>query len=216
MDRIVEDLINDDTLESETDIPTSPDQLDDDELSRFSLDSLMDDDSFIHHLPPYSFIEKPMEMANNEEWANWKQHLISITEATDRSPGEIGFDPLDQPETEAYGNNPSILIAKRNISSAKDILDYLGSLMGQQTVAEEIGTTKRSFFKPDLLPEGVQEEVLVQEESRPTIDDMNKKNSLILTAEDIMQAVQVVKHEQSLHWKVVMLLTRRGFLFLKV
>ena len=216
MDRIVEDLINDDTLESETDIPTSPDQLDDDELSRLSLDSLMDDDSFIHHLPPYSFIEKPMEMANNEEWANWKQHLISITEATDRSPGEIGFDPLDQPETEAYGNNPSILIAKRNISSAKDILDYLGSLMGQQTVAEEIGTTKRSFFKPDLLPEGVQEEVLVQEESRPTIDDMNKKNSLILTAEDIMQAVQVVKHEQSLHWKVVMLLTRRGFLFLKV
>ena len=216
MDRIVEDLINDDTLDSKTDIPTSPDQLDDDELSRFSLDSLMDDDSFIHHLPPYSFIEKPMEMANNEEWANWKQHLISITEATDRSPGEIGFDPLDQPETEAYGNNPSILIAKRNISSAKDILDYLGSLMGQQTVAEEIGTTKRSFFKPDLLPEGVQEEVLVQEESRPTIDDMNKKNSLILTAEDIMQAVQVVKHEQSLHWKVVMLLTRRGFLFLKV
>ena len=216
MDRIVEDLINDDTLDSETDIPTSPDQLDDDELSRFSLDSLMDDDSFIHHLPPYSFIEKPMEMANNEEWANWKQHLISITEATDRSPGEIGFDPLDQPETEAYGNNPSILIAKRNISSAKDILDYLGSLMGQQTMAEEIGTTKRSFFKPDLLPEGVQEEVLVQEESRPTIDDMNKKNSLILTAEDIMQAVQVVKHEHSLHWKVVMLLTRRGFLFLKV
>ena len=33
MDRIVEDLINDDTLDSETDIPTSPDQLDDDELS---------------------------------------------------------------------------------------------------------------------------------------------------------------------------------------
>ena len=74
----------------------------------------------------------------------------------------ISFDSSDQPPAMPYANNPSILVARRNISSSTDILDYLSSLMSaankmnkrsglDQQQALDRGTTIRTFFKTDLL-----------------------------------------------------------------
>jgi hypothetical protein len=153
----------------------------------------MDNDSYIHNLPPYSFIEKPTIIANSDEWMDLKQQFAGITEETvsGNNNGEIGFDPLDQPETETYIKNPAILIAKRNITSAKDILDYLGSLMETTEIdisaSDERSTTRRSFFKPDLLPEG-SDELLAKKELERNI--LNKTNNILLTPTDILEAAQ--------------------------
>ena len=57
------------------------------------------------------------------------------------------FDSTDQPPSQPYHNNPNILVARRNISSSTDVLEYLNELMK----GDERETTMRSFFKPDLL-----------------------------------------------------------------
>ena len=61
------------------------------------------------------------------------------------------FDSTDQPPSQPYHNNPNILVARRNISSSSDVLEYLNELMKESSSAEERETTMRSFFKPDLL-----------------------------------------------------------------
>ena len=61
------------------------------------------------------------------------------------------FDRTDQPPSQPYLNNPNILVARRNISSSTDVLEYLNELMKESSSAEERETTMRSFFKPDLL-----------------------------------------------------------------
>ena len=61
------------------------------------------------------------------------------------------FDSTDQPPSQPYHNNPNILVARRNISSSTDVLEYLNELMKESSSAEERETTMRSFFKPDLL-----------------------------------------------------------------
>ena len=58
------------------------------------------------------------------------------------------FDSTDQPPSQPYRNNPNILVARRNISSSTDVLEYLNELMK----GDEKETTMRSFFKSDLLP----------------------------------------------------------------
>ncbi len=194
VDRIVEDLINDEQPpgEKEGSPPVIPNPLVDD-LSRFSLNSLTEDDSYIHNLPPYSFIEKPLQLSDKEEWLDLRDQysfLNGNNEAsmTEKNPGQIEFDPLDQPETQAYDKNPAILIAKRNITTAQDILNYLGSLMetvGKEgPVGDERDTTTRSFSKSGPWPPDV------EEGTEPRANQSTRVNSLFLTAEDIMQAAQ--------------------------
>jgi hypothetical protein len=191
VDKIVEDLIQDDA-QAEKNKQDNPTHIAD-ELNRFAFDSLMENDSYIHNLPPYSFIEKPMIVANTDEWIDLQQQYAGITEekVNDNNPGEIFFDPLDQPETETYIKNPDILIAKRNITSAQDILDYLGSLMEttemESSVSDERSTTRRSFFKPDLLPQGSEETLFQKKLER---DNLNSTENLILTPTDILQAAK--------------------------
>ena len=77
-----------------------------------------------------------------------------------QSSNKISFDSNQQPASEPYGRHPSILVAKRNISSTDDVLGYLNHLMkntnkGQKQKENEPSireTTARNFFKPDLLP----------------------------------------------------------------
>jgi hypothetical protein len=198
VDRIVEDLVNDDDTLLEKEIPVSgqPDPLAD-VLSRFSLNNLMEDDSYIHNLPPYSFIEKPTQLASNEEWTDLKKQYgffssDSEDTKTSKPPGQVFFDPFDQPETQAYEKNPAIIIAKRNITTAEEILDYLGSLMkttgDNPPETDERDTTTRSFFIAGLMPEPLQELSKLKGSEKTTISQNNIKNSL--TAEDIYDAAQ--------------------------
>jgi hypothetical protein len=92
-------------------------------------------------------------------------HETEVQSATEpeliKSNNEINFDLADQPLSMPYAKNPSILIARRNISSSSDILDYLSQLMNAANMLkgendDEIDgidrdTTIRTFFKPDLL-----------------------------------------------------------------
>ena len=89
-----------------------------------------------------------------------------------KSNNEISFDLTDQPLSMPYAKNPSILVARRNISSSSDILDYLSQLMNAANVLkdendEEIDgidrdTTIRTFFKPDLLQDNADPLPLLQ------------------------------------------------------
>ena len=89
-----------------------------------------------------------------------------------KSNNEISFDLTDQPLSMPYAKNPSILVARRNISSSSDILNYLSQLMSAANAlkdenAEEIDgidrdTTIRTFFKPDLLQDNADPLPLLQ------------------------------------------------------
>jgi len=78
-----------------------------------------------------------------------------------KSDNEINFDLENQPPSMPYSKNPAILVARRNISSSSDILDYLSQLMSTAKKLENVNggqlegidrdTTIRTFFKPDLL-----------------------------------------------------------------
>ena len=116
----------------------------------------------------------------------------------------ISFDSSDQPPAMPYANNPSILVARRNISSSTDILDYLSTLMSAANKmnkrndfdqqALDRGTTIRTFFKSDLLQGGA-----ISDPRRPELDIVEevpaKKeifnsdfNSDWLTAGDLLDA----------------------------
>ena len=74
------------------------------------------------------------------------------------SSNSLYFDSTNQPPSEPYPHHPNILVAKRNISSSNDVLQYLNELMKgsgkfqDKENFDERETTMRSFFKPDLLP----------------------------------------------------------------
>merc|ERR1712029_1227610 len=98
-----------------------------------------------------------------------------------------------------YANNPSILIAKRNISSTNDVLGYLGELMKgnknelqpQNTMDSGTTSTMRSFFKPDLLPDisySDLKKLNTLQESLVTPASQDQFNWL--TAEDILNAAE--------------------------
>ena len=84
-----------------------------------------------------------------------------------QSSNQISFDSQKQPASEPYGGHPSILVAKRNMSSTDDVLGYLNHLMkntnqGQKQKENEPSireTTARNFFKPDLLPSDTETEI---------------------------------------------------------
>ena len=84
-----------------------------------------------------------------------------------QTSNQISFDSKKQPASEPYGGHPSILVAKRNISSSDDVLGYLNHLMkktnqGQKQKGNEPSireTTARNFFKPDLLPSDTETEI---------------------------------------------------------
>ena len=86
--------------------------------------------------------------------------LVTPAQTIDSS-NNLFFESVNQPPSQPYANNPSILIAKRNISSTNDVLGYLGELMKgnknelqpQNTMDSGTTSTMRSFFKPDLLPD---------------------------------------------------------------
>ena len=80
------------------------------------------------------------------------------------SSNQITFDNKQSAPSQPHAGHPSILVAKRNISSSQDVLGYLNHLMkstNKDQVEKEKDpsireTTTRNFFKPDLLPsEGV-------------------------------------------------------------
>jgi hypothetical protein len=102
--------------------------------------------------------EKEIESANKPE-------LV-------KSNNEISFDLTDQPLSMPYAKNPSILVARRNISSSSDILNYLSQLMNAANDLKDQNdeaidgidrdTTTRTFFKPDLLQDNANPLPLLQ------------------------------------------------------
>jgi len=94
------------------------------------------------------------------------------TPALIKSNNEISFDLADQPLSMPYAKNPSILVARRNISSSSDILDYLSQLMNAANILKgendeeregiDRDTTTRTFFKPDLLQANANPLILLQ------------------------------------------------------
>ena len=119
----------------------------------------------------------------------------------------ISFDSSDQPPAMPYANNPSILVARRNISSSTDILDYLSTLMsaankmnkrnGLDQQALDRGTTIRTFFKSDLLqgstvPDTRRPELVPIPETEvkeaPAQEFVPSFNSDWLTAGDLLEA----------------------------
>ena len=85
--------------------------------------------------------------------------IQSVTQpgVVEGASNSLYFDDNNQPPSQPYVNNPSILVAKRNISSTSDVLVYLNELMKgsndrrEKDTSSERGTTMRSFFSPDLL-----------------------------------------------------------------
>ena len=94
------------------------------------------------------------------------------------------FDSTVQPPSQPYHNHPNILVAKRNISSSSDVLEYLNELMKESgSSVEERETTMRSFFKPDLLPASQfpEEFTLLKEIDKVQESLGNNKNLLVQT-----------------------------------
>ena len=92
----------------------------------------------------------------------------SKTQTVDSS-NILYFDSTLQPPSQPYDKHPNILVAKRNISSSNDVLDYLNELMKDKETPDSINlndkeTTMRSFFKPDLLPTDFSEDFPILKE----------------------------------------------------